>query len=210
MQGCEELEKASKGKASFLCREFIPTCSAPGNQPKGSGIIGWASEIVSVDDTVRQSLRLLLGKTLIVDSVDTANIIRKSNPDCTCITLRGEIHGSEGIIRGGSISSSEGKRIGRREQIAKQQKALDALTKDIDALNAEITSTKANNDAIDIKKLTEQVRKAEFDSNLFEQGLSKLRYRKEALESAREKQDITLSNLHSELTEFKGSNTSLN
>ena len=210
MQGCEELEKASKGKASFLCREFIPNCSAPGNQPKESGIIGWASEIVSVDDTIRHSLRLLLGKTLIVDSVDTANIMRKSNPDCTCITLRGEIHGAEGIIRGGSISSSEGKRIGRREQIAKQQKALDALTKEIDALNAEISSTKANHDAIDIKKLTEQVRKAEFDRNLFEQGISKLRYRKEALESAREKQDETLLNLHSELTEFKGSNTSLN
>ena len=210
MQGCEELEKASKGKASFLCREFIPASSAPGKQPQVSGIIGWASEIVSVDDTIRHSLRILLGKTLIVESVDTANIVRKSNPDCTCITLRGEIYGAEGIIRGGSISSSEGKRIGRREQIAKQQKSLDALIKDIEALNAEISSTKANHDAIDIKKLTEQVRKAEFDRNLFEQELSKLRYRKEALESAREKQDDTLRNLHSELTEFKGSNTSLN
>ncbi len=209
-QGCAELEKASKGKASFLCREFIPICPAPNHLPNQSGIIGWASEIVSVDDQIRHALRLLLGKTLIVESADIAKTLRSTNPDLTCITLRGELYGHEGIIRGGSISSSEGKRIGRREQIAKQQKALETLTKEIDALNAEIVSTKANHDAIDLKKLADQVRKAEYERNVFEQGISKLRYRKEALETAREKQDETLQNLHSELTEFKGSNTSLN
>ena len=209
-QGCAELEKASKGKASFFCREFIPICPAPDHLPNQSGIIGWASEIVSVDDQIRHALRLLLGKTLIVESADIAKTLRSTNPDLTCITLRGELYGHEGIIRGGSISSSEGKRIGRREQIAKQQKALETLIKEIDALNAEIVSTKANHDAIDLKKLADQVRKAEYERNVFEQGISKLRYRKEALEAAREKQDETLQNLHAELTEFKGSNTSLN
>jgi len=208
-EGCAELEKASKGKASFLCREFIPTSPAPGKQPSQSGIIGWASEIVSVDDSIRNAIRLLLGKTLIVESADLAKELRRTYPDLTCITLRGEIYGAEGIIRGGSISSSEGKRIGRREQIAKQQKALDALSKEIETLLAEIASTKTQYDAIDIKKLTEQVRKAEYERNVFEQGISKLRYRKEALEAAREKQDETLHNLNEELTAFKGSNSSL-
>jgi len=208
-QGCAELEKASKGKASFLCREFIPTCSAPGNQPQQQGIIGWASETVSVDDSIRNAIRLLLGKTLIVETADIAKNIRSQYADITCITLRGEIYGAEGIIRGGSISSSEGKRIGRREQIAKQQKALDILSKDIESLNADIISTKSQHDAIDIKKLTELVRKAEFERNVFEQGISKLRYRKEALEAAREKQDETLRLLNEELIEFKGSNSSL-
>ncbi|MFZ9977608.1 MAG: chromosome segregation protein SMC [Candidatus Kapaibacteriota bacterium] len=208
-EGCAELEKASKGKASFLCREFIPTSPAPGKQPSQSGIIGWASEIVSVDDSIRNAIRLLLGKTLIVESADLAKELRRTYPDFTCITLRGEIYGAEGIIRGGSISSSEGKRIGRREQIAKQQKALDALSKEIETLLAEIASTKTQYDAIDIKKLTEQVRKAEYERNVFEQGISKLRYRKEALEAAREKQDETLHNLNEELTAFKGNNSSL-
>lgn len=208
-EGCAELEKASKGKASFLCREFIPTSPAPGKQPSQSGIIGWASEIVSVDDSIRNAIRLLLGKTLIVESADLAKELRRTYPDFTCITLRGEIYGAEGIIRGGSISSSEGKRIGRREQIAKQQKALDALSKEIETLLAEIASTKTQYDAIDIKKLTEQVRKAEYERNVFEQGISKLRYRKEALEAAREKQDETLHILNEELTAFKGNNSSL-
>ncbi|MEY3688710.1 MAG: hypothetical protein RIT37_272 [Bacteroidota bacterium] len=208
-EGCAELEKASKGKASFLCREFIPTSPAPGKQPSQSGIIGWASEIVSVDDSIRNAIRLLLGKTLIVESADLAKELRRTYPDFTCITLRGEIYGAEGIIRGGSISSSEGKRIGRREQIAKQQKALDALSKEIETLLAETASTKTQYDAIDIKKLTEQVRKAEYERNVFEQGISKLRYRKEALEAAREKQDETLHNLNEELTAFKGNNSSL-
>ncbi|MFN5175478.1 MAG: chromosome segregation SMC family protein, partial [Ignavibacteria bacterium] len=46
--GCAELERSSKGKASFLCKEFIPKCSAPGTSPSQKGVIGWASEIVSV------------------------------------------------------------------------------------------------------------------------------------------------------------------
>jgi len=86
---------------------------------------------------------------------------------------------------------------------------LDALSKEIETLLAEIASTKTQYDAIDIKKLTEQVRKAEYERNVFEQGISKLRYRKEALEAAREKQDETLHNLNEELTAFKGSNSSL-
>lgn len=207
--GCAELEKSSKGKASFLCKEFIPACSEPGPVPNGKGIIGWASEIVSVDDTIRHALRLIFGKTLIVESSDIALAIRKNNADCTCITLRGEMYGAEGIIRGGSISSSEGKRIGRREQIAKQEKALDQLTREIAQLTSEVNSAKSANEAIDIKQLTEHMRKAEFEKNAFEQGIAQMGYRKEALESARIKQDETLQALLNELNEFKGSNTTL-
>jgi chromosome segregation protein len=207
--GCAELERSSKGKASFLCKEFIPKCSAPGISPSQKGVIGWASEIVSVDDAIRNALRLILGNTLIVETADIAMALRKSNANITCITLRGEVYGSEGIIRGGSISSSEGKRIGRREQIAKQEKALDQLSREIAQLTSDITTAKATNEAIDIKQLTELMRKAEFEKNSFEQGIAQLGYRKEALESARQKQDETLQSLLNELNEFKGSTSTL-
>jgi len=207
--GCAELERSSKGKASFLCKEFIPTCASPGSAPSQKGVIGWASEIVSVDDAIRNALRLVLGNTLIVENAEIALALRKSNADCTCITLRGEIYGSEGIIRGGSISSSEGKRIGRREQIAKQEKALEQLSREIAQLTSDIATAKAANEAIDIKQLTELMRKAEFEKNSFEQGIAQLGYRKEALESARHKQDETLQALLNELNEFKGSTSTL-
>ncbi len=207
--GCAELERSSKGKASFLCKEFIPKCSAPGTSPSQKGVIGWASEIVSVDDAIRNALRLILGNTLIVETADIAMALRKSNANITCITLRGEVYGSEGIIRGGSISSSDGKRIGRREQIAKQEKALDQLSREIAQLTSDIATAKATNEAIDIKQLTELMRKAEFEKNSFEQGIAQLGYRKEALESARQKQDETLQSLLNELNEFKGSTSTL-
>lgn len=207
--GCAELERSSKGKASFLCKEFIPSCASPGTAPSTGGIIGWASEIVSVDDAIRNALRLILGKTLIVETVDIAMAVRQKHSDYTCITLRGEVYGSEGIIRGGSISSSEGKRIGRREQIAKQEKALEQLTREMNQLSSDIATAKTANESIDIKQLTELMRKAEFEKNAFEQGIAQLGYRKEALESARSKQDETLQSLLNELNEFKGSNSTL-
>lgn len=179
------------------------------NFPISKGVIGWASEIVSVDDAIRNALRLILGNTLIVETADIAMALRKSNANITCITLRGEVYGSEGIIRGGSISSSEGKRIGRREQIAKQEKALDQLSREIAQLTSDIATAKATNEAIDIKQLTELMRKAEFEKNSFEQGIAQLGYRKEALESARQKQDETLQSLLNELNEFKGSTSTL-
>ncbi|MGA1250465.1 MAG: hypothetical protein ACO3YM_08315, partial [Candidatus Kapaibacteriota bacterium] len=207
--GCAELERSSKGKASFLCKEFIPSCASPGTAPSTGGIIGWASEIVSVDDAIRNALRLILGKTLIVETADIAMAVRKKHSDYTCITLRGEVYGSEGIIRGGSISSSEGKRIGRREQIAKQEKALEQLTREMNQLSSDIATAKTANESIDIKQLTELMRKAEFEKNAFEQGIAQLGYRKEALESARSKQDETLQSLLNEVNEFKGSNSTL-
>jgi len=207
--GCAELERSSKGKASFLCKEFIPSCPSPGTAPSNGGVIGWASEIVGVDDAIRNALRLILGRTLIVETSDIALAVRKKDADCTCITLRGEVYGSEGIIRGGSISSSEGKRIGRLEQIAKQEKALEQLTRELTSLTSDIAAAKTANESIDIKQLTEMMRKAEFEKNAFEQGIAQLGYRKEALESARSKQDETLQSLLNELNEFKGSNSTL-
>ena len=63
------LKKHEKGKAVFICRESIPEIMPPGEPVIGEGIVGWLSEIVRVDQQVRNVLRAIIGKTLLVDTL---------------------------------------------------------------------------------------------------------------------------------------------
>ncbi|MEN9795252.1 MAG: hypothetical protein RLZZ150_229, partial [Bacteroidota bacterium] len=59
-QAISALSKNAVGKATFLCRDAIPALDAPPSLNTGSGIIGWASELVQSDEQLRGAVRGIL------------------------------------------------------------------------------------------------------------------------------------------------------
>ncbi|OGU93252.1 MAG: chromosome segregation protein SMC [Ignavibacteria bacterium RIFOXYC2_FULL_35_21] len=183
LSGIEKLKASGKGKASFIVRELIPDVPAPENISANDGIIGWLSEIVRVDVVLRNALRAILGKTLLIDNIDNALKLIKSGIADTIVTLEGELVRSKGIIRGGAVTKTEGLTVGKKERLANLNKEISNLEKKVETIETQLSEIKSEYDSIDLIAFGEQLRKAEIDKNNNEQFISQLALKKENAEN---------------------------
>ncbi|MBM2816074.1 MAG: Smc family protein [Ignavibacteria bacterium] len=177
------LEQSEKGKASFICRNLIPKTEGLPGIESVDGIIGWASEIVRSDDELRSALRLILRKTLIVENLEIARKIIQSGIAEKAVTLKGEIFGAAGLLRGGAASQEEGKLVGKQERIKKLNSSIARLRKTLETIETELNTKKAEHESIDIRSLNEQLKIAGDERNKNERTIIELDGKRKALEN---------------------------
>ena len=104
-----------------------------------SGFIGVASELVSSDDKYSKLIKFLLGNTIIVEDIQSANkISHLVDKKYLIASLDGDLIRVGGIMTGGTkINSSN--LIGIEDQIRQLHEIIPGLTKGIDIANIEIT-----------------------------------------------------------------------
>jgi chromosome segregation protein len=207
-QGCFALSKNSKGKATFICREYAPDLLAPNPIETDEKIIGWASEIVRTDDVLRNILRGFLGKTLIVSTMEQAYYVVQHKIADQAVTLAGELVRA-GVIRGGARSKTEGLAIGKREQIGFLSKEIEQLKIEISIAEQQYQTTKKEHDGINLRTYADAIRRTETEKNAFEQSLAQIRYRRDALESAQKQQQDALQQFTTAFQTEETSNTGL-
>jgi len=191
-QAISALSKNNVGKATFLCRNTIPSTETPNSASLPSGIIGWASEVVKTDDQLRNALRSILGATVIVESLNDAwNAIGAAGV-LSAVTLSGEIVHSSGAVRGGSVSKTEGVRVGRRERIDQLNKSIHKLESTIAESDAKLRNVRQELAGIDLRRLGDEVRKVALIRNDRQQRIDALRGRVEDILSQQQ-------SLHDEL-----------
>ena len=170
----EYLRKNNLGRASFL-----PITSVKGKNldkliTNGTqGVIGVASKLIKTDKKYEEIVSNLLGKTVIVNDMDTAIVIAKQNKySFRIVTLKGDIINPSGAISGGSTTQKTNSIIGRTAQIKqlekeieKIQKEIEKITKEkedyensIESLLEEITSIEASSRKTEIEYATEEQR----------------------------------------------------
>ena len=170
----EYLRKNNLGRASFL-----PITSVKGKNldkliTNGTqGVIGVASKLIKTDKKYEEIISNLLGKTVIVNDMDTAIVIAKQNKySFRIVTLKGDIINPSGAISGGSTTQKTNSIIGRTAQIKqlekeieKIQKEIEKITKEkedyensIESLLEEITSIEASSRETEIEYETEEQR----------------------------------------------------
>jgi len=135
----EHLRKNNLGRASFL-----PIASVKGKKVDRliknglSGVIGIASELVKVDKKYEQIILNLLGRTIIVDTMETAIILARQNSySFRIVTLKGDIINPSGAISGGSLAIKTNKIIGRTTEIKELEKEIKDLSNKIERLEKE-------------------------------------------------------------------------
>lgn len=136
----EHLRKNKLGRASFL-----PVSSIRGKKidriikNSTEGVIGVASDLVKCDKKYEQIVLNLLGRTLIVENMDTAIQMAKLNSySFRIVTLDGDIVSNTGSITGGSIQTKTVNILGRSREIEELEKSL----KDINNKIEEVTKEK--------------------------------------------------------------------
>lgn len=177
------LNTADKGKASFLCRNTIPKIDTPEPAPEKGEYFGWVSEIVRVDSDIRNAIRAIASKTLIVKDINDAIEAVDSNIAETAVTLRGELVSKYGVYRGGSITKTEGRTIGKKERIQKLKAEIDALGKKLESHRNSFNETKEELSKININGINSELRAKESDKSRIVQELSRLKYRRESIEN---------------------------
>lgn len=134
------LKENKLGRASFL-----PISSVKGqgiaklNTTGINGYIGVASDLVKTDKKYQEIIFNLLGRTVIVENMDSAiNLARKNQYGFKIVTLEGDIINPSGMISGGSSTNTKNTNIlGREKEIKKLQAELLKLKEKIQKLEKE-------------------------------------------------------------------------
>ena len=222
----EHLRKNNLGRASFL-----PIASVRGKKldkikGKENGVIGIASDLIKFDKKYEQIIVSLLGRTVIVDNMDTAIKVAKQNGyTFRIMTLDGDMINPSGAITGGSIAKKTVNILGRGKEIEKLQKEIKDIEQKVEKIKQEkqefessiedtiemATSLERELQEIDITYATEKQKVVAIDENIekLEKRLQKLKDEEQQLEEQKEQAKNTKQEIEKEIEELTSQNEEL-
>ena len=222
----EHLRKNNLGRASFL-----PISSVKGkklDKIKGneSGVIGIASDLIKYNKKYEQIILNLLGRTVIVDNMDTAIKVAKQNGyTFRIVTTEGDLINQSGAITGGSVAKKTVNILGRGKEIEKLEKEIKDLKQKIEKLENDkqnyeesiegILELSANLEKelqeIDITYATEKQKVISINENIekLEKRLNRLKEEQANLEKQKEEAVSTKGDLQVEINKIVEQNEEL-
>jgi len=223
----EYLKENQLGRASFL-----PIASVKGkklekiSKDKDAKVIGIASDLVEYKKTYEQIVLSLLGRTVIVEDMDSAiSLAKKNSYAFRIVTLGGDFINPSGSITGGSVAQKTVNIIGRGREIEELGKQIEKLQKEIkkietekeefvdsnSSLEEEAQSLESSLQESDIIYATEKQKMVAIEENIerLEKRLEKLKQENIDIDSqkeekAKEKVDLEkkIEELEKEISEF--------
>lgn len=134
----EYLRKNNIGRASFLPITSIKGKKVDNIRGNKSGIIGIASDLVKYNKKYEQIIFNLLGRTVIVDNMDTAIRVAKENgQNFKIVTQEGDIINTSGAITGGAVMKKIVNILGRENEIKKLGQEIKKLQENIEKIEQE-------------------------------------------------------------------------
>ena len=216
----EHLRKNNLGRASFL-----PITSVHGkklDKIKGNekGVIGIASDLIKFSKKYEQIVTNLLGRTVIVDNMDTAiKVAKQNNYTFRIITLEGDTINPSGAITGGSVTKKTVNILGRGREIEKLQKDIKSLGEKIkkcedekqeyensmEDIYEEANSFEKELQEIDITYATRKQKLISIEENIEKQEktLNKLKEEKENLQKEKEETVKNKEDLEKEISKLE-------
>ncbi len=116
------LKAGSLGRATFFPFYTVRSARVPSEEyrrwGREPGVVGWAAELVRCADLVRPAVQHVLGRVLIVQSLDDATQLGKSHSfRYKMVTLDGQVVHAGGAITGGSRQSERRSPRSRKVEI---------------------------------------------------------------------------------------------
>ncbi len=155
------LKETNAGRATFL-----PLTSIKGNLLNVDGLEdeegfeGIASNLVSYDEKYAQIVRYILGRTAIIEDIDTATVIaKKFGYKFKSVTLDGQQINAGGSFTGGSVGNAAG--------IISRKQELDSLEAELQKLSEKMEGSKGG-----FSELQAEVNKMSIEINGFKEALS--------------------------------------
>ena len=223
----EYLRKNNLGRASFL-----PISSVHGKKidkvKKVNGIVGIASDLISYNKKYEGIILNLLGRTVIVENMDNAIALAKTNNyTFRIVTLEGDVINPSGAISGGSVQQKTVNILGRSREIEELKQKIDEINLEIKKVTKEKEkySESATDTIEEAARLEKELQTIEIsyatkkqELELIEGQISKLEEKvaklrkqlenieteKKNIEAAKEGTKQVIANLEKEITELNG------
>ncbi len=192
----EYLKKNRFGRATFLPLSSMSN-KTNFNAPDAlseKGAIGLACELVKIKKEYEGVAKYLLGRVLVVDTIDHAiSIERKYKYTVRIVTLEGEYLNVGGSISGGAFKNNSSL-LGRRREIEELEKLLAGLASEKEMLEQNITKKRGEISAIteELEKIGNALQEQMLIKNTIEMNLKQANDKKESL--VLEYQDYTKEN----------------
>ena len=131
----EHLRKNNLGRASFLPISSVKGRKLDKIKGQDNGVIGIASDLIKYSKKYEQIVLNLLGRTVIVDNMNTAIKLAKQNGyTFRIVTKEGDLINPSGAITGGSVAKKTVNILGRGKEIEKLEKEINNLKQKIEKL----------------------------------------------------------------------------
>lgn len=222
----EHLRKNNLGRASFLPISSVKGKKLDKIKGQASGVIGIASDLVKYNKKYEQIILNLLGRTVIVDNMDTAIKVAKQNAyTFRIVTKEGDLINPSGAITGGSVVKKTVNILGRGKEIEKLEKEINNLKQKISKLQNDkqnyeesiegILELSANLEKelqeIDITYATEKQKVISIDENIekLQKRLNRLKEEQDNLEKQKQETVSTKGNLQVEINKIVEQNQEL-
>ncbi len=177
------------GRVHFICGDKIEPFVNTDDLSGIYGIKGRLVEFVNYDPKHASLIWSLLGKTLIVESIDKVNeLSRTLGPDYKFVTLKGEFAAADGFIKLGPLGRAAGL-ISRKSRLRQLQDTIINLNNEISALDRQIDEAIRTGDHL--TKLCKDLRTAVYEANTEKTQInSKLFALEESIKRLREEQPL--------------------
>ncbi|MCM1143385.1 MAG: chromosome segregation protein SMC [Blautia sp.] len=185
------LKQTRSGRATFLPLTSIKEPQEFKNTDalKEKGVIGMADELVKIDEKYKNVAKSLLGRIVVVDTIDNAvKIAGKFHYSIRMVTVEGELLVPGGAISGGTFKNNSNL-LGRRREMEALEKKVKQYVIEIDNILEDIEKTKAqrNKLRLEIEDIKGQLQRKFIEQNTARLNVSQARERKdEAAEGSEE------------------------
>ena len=134
----EHLRKNNLGRASFLPISTIKGKKLDKINGKNSKVLGIASDLIQYNKKYTNIILNLLGRTVIVEDMETAiKLAKDNNYGFRIITVKGDIINPSGAISGGSVAKKTVNILGRGREIEKLEKEIKESKEKLEKLTKE-------------------------------------------------------------------------
>ena len=161
----EYLRKNNLGRASFL-----PISAVKGKKLdkiiEVDGVIGIASDLIKTNTKYEGIVLNLLGRTVVVDNIETAIKLAKTNKySFKIVTLEGDIINASGAMTGGAVSRKTVSFLGRTAEIKRLGKKINEIDNKLENVIMEKEKFLKENETViqQIEEIAERLQKSEIE-----------------------------------------------
>lgn len=171
----EYLKKNRYGRATFLPLTNMRINSFTTKSAlQETGVIGLADTLVETEEQYRVLMSQLLGRTLVVDTIDHAIVIgKKYNHALRIVTLEGESLSPGGSMTGGAFKNSSNL-LGRRREIEELERIVSNLKHEIQTMQNTISQNRDERNKLrdSLTILGEELQKLQLAQNTEKMSIS--------------------------------------
>jgi len=158
----ETLDKLD-GRVNFICTDKITPLVDSTDLSNLPSVKGRVSELIKCDSQYAPLIQNLLGKTLLVDTIEAAiELMPKLGDEYRFVTQKGELLTNDGSVKLGPIGKTTGL-ISRKSRLNQLNETLDHITKQLSTTQNQIAQN--NQTREHLAKLRAELRTAIYEAN---------------------------------------------